>query len=158
MKRPAPLRSYTRLRSRTPLRSSKPLSRGEPMRRTPMKRKTTRRRERDRPFDRFTRWLHGEAICDATIAFPGHVCEGPLQQMHVRNIPGDGYGVTGMGRKELPTMTILACRIIHDEFDGRDRKGQSRFSGMTPEEKTAWLLGRIAVTQARYHANVSVLG
>lgn len=123
------------------------MNRTTPLRRNaPMVRKPARRRERDCEYDDYTAWLHTQP-CDGLTSFPGHICDGPIQQAHLRDM-------TGLGRKELPTDSIPLCMALHDEYDGR--RPAERFKGMDLDNKKTWMRGRIAVYQARYHANLAI--
>jgi hypothetical protein len=108
-----------------------------------MKKKSARRIKRDAAFQPYNDWQRGEP-CDAIEAFPSHVCDGPVQQAHLRDH-------TGLGLKELPTSTLRLCMGAHDDYDGR-RRPSVLFTGLTLDEKKDWMKARIALQVARFEA------
>ena len=75
-----------------------------------LRRKRPRRLKKQSPADRrFLRWIHQQPCCGAE-CIPGHVCSGPIEASHYRDM-------TGMGLKSAATTCIPLCRSAHQDYD-----------------------------------------
>lgn len=127
----------------------KPTKRSKPhrplQRKRPMRKRRARRIDRETPVEKaWKSWVHTRP-CVGLLHFNGarpHVCSGPIQQCHVRNH-------TGASLKPQEFESFAACRLLHDQFDGRDPKGA--FEGWTNEQRKTWGLGRAIEARADFH-------
>jgi hypothetical protein len=62
-----------------------------------------------------------------------HLCDGPIQAAHFRNM-------TGVGRKESDLTTIPLCRSLHEQYD----QAKGVFAGWGRDARKQWHLARQA--------------
>lgn len=128
------------------MRAGAPLQRRTPLARSPMKRRTSRRVARKSDGDKaYTAWIHTQPCCMEDVG--GHVCRtGRIEQSHLRNM-------TGLGLKAPDIQSVPMCSTLHRAWEAHS----VWFSGWTKEQRLAWMLERIAVTQAAYLRDGGVL-
>lgn len=133
MKRGATLKTYARLERHTPI------ERGAPMKRTRLRKASPRRvaeRAHMRPWLAFVAKM--SCAGEFGVLIPGrgwreHLCEGPIQVMHLGRKPG-------VGLKCPDDETGPGCMRLHMDLDQR----RGPFRRLTPEEVRAWKDGVIA--------------
>lgn len=109
-----------------------------PLRRSRMKVKAPRRLDGPGSDPGRLEWCRHQ-VCVGVIAFPDHMCRGPVDPSHLRNH-------TGAGLKEPDSKTCPKCRDLHMQWE--ERRGY--FAGWSNERWLAWILLRIAETEAEW--------
>jgi len=86
-------------------KQAKPLSR-----KAWIRRKDPRRLKKQSPADRrYLAFLHTQP-CMGAECIPGHVCSGPIEASHYRDM-------TGLGLKSSDTTCIPLCQSLHRDYD-----------------------------------------
>lgn len=116
------------------VKTRKPLKRSKQMRK-----RRARRIDRETPVEKVYRaWVHNRP-CAARELF-GHVCDGPIQMAHFRNM-------TGLGLKENNVRSIALCRRGHlDEYD----QTAGPFAAMGKVGKKYWFECRLIEAHADF--------
>jgi hypothetical protein len=70
---------------------------------------------------------------------PGHVCEGPIQASHFRDM-------TGLGLKAPDTTCIPLCRALHEAYD----QSSGYFAGTTKLDRKIWHTSQQLKMRLRY--------
>lgn len=105
-----------------------------------MKRRRSRRIDRKTPAEaHYTAWIHGRP-CVGRGTIPFHICEGPIQQAHIRDM-------TGLGLKASDFLSVAACRDLHESYD----QAKGIFESYGKEGRKHWLYSRIIEAHADFH-------